>query len=156
VLLTALLAGGAGAPRWGPAAACAFALVVQGRGLYARAFNEDGWETSARFVAELAADCPDARVLVDPTGFPSEAAMYIETKRYGLRYYADQFDIRTTELFPGDRVPDAESCPSLLWLEHYAPSGTTSGDDVLAALELRADGEVDLLRIGSGVVLVVR
>lgn len=156
VLLVALLAGGAGAPRWGPAAACVFALTVQARGLYTKVYASEGWAASAAYVADMVRACPESRVLIDPTGGLPSPAMYVVTMRYGLQYYAAQLDFPIVELGPGDRVESSGRCPSLVWLEHDLPDGTVSGSEVLARLRLRVDGDADLLRVGSGIVIVVK
>jgi hypothetical protein len=156
VVLVALLAGGAGAPRWGPAAVCLFALALQGRALYAGTYRDEGWSTSARFVAEAARACPTTRVVVDPMGSPPHVRMYIATMRYGLRYYADRLGFDAIEVGPGDTLPPSGDCPTLVWLEHHGLSGATSGPEALAALQLETASDAQLLRIGSGAVIVLR
>ncbi len=156
VVGVALLAGGRSAPAWGAAAACAFALAVQARGLYARTFPNEGWSASASLVADLARKCESARIFIDPAASSPQTPMLTASRRYGLELYAARYGLSVSEIGPGESLPPPERCPNVVWLEHYGVGDAATAEEALAALSLTAPGRAELFRVGSGVVIVVR
>jgi hypothetical protein len=82
--------------------------------------------------------------------------MFSAVRRYGLVYYAERNGLTVAEAGPGDSLPAPGACPTLIWLEHYTPGPTMTGDALLQALSLSIEGTSEILRAGSGLVIVVR
>lgn len=157
VVATALLAGGAGALRWGPAAACLFALLTQARNLYDGSYEREGWRDSAALVKQLADACPTSRVYMAPILDLDPETMLVTVKRFGLRYYAERYGIAAEEIRPGDVVVSEGDCPAIVWTEHITDLGTTRAGALLDRAQLRWSGSAELVPVGRyGVVMLVR
>lgn len=156
LVVVAMLAGGASAPRWAAAAACLFALLTQARNLYAGTYEKEGWRESASLVADLAAACPTTRVYLAPILDLEPSSMLVTVKRFGLRYYADELGFPAEEAGPGDVIVTDGVCPAVVWTEHMLHLGTTRASELLDAAELEWSGAAELIPSGTGAVMLVR
>jgi hypothetical protein len=156
VVGAALLAASSSLPRWAPAAACGFALLAQGRALYSESYMHPGWSTSAAAVAQLAQTCPQSQIFIDPVADSPQIRMFSIVRRYGLSWYAERYGLAVSEAGPGDVLPAPGACPTLIWLEHYDPADDVTGVDLLRTLQLDIDASPEILRVGSGMIVVAR
>jgi hypothetical protein len=149
----ALLAAGPQAPRWSVVGICVFALLSQARVIYTGAYDRNGWADSAAGAAMLVSECPTTRVYTQPAGAAPPEGMFAKASRYGLGYYAERYGLETQELAAGDTVPLPGECPNLIWLEHILDP-VPDLEALRAETMLEFTGRIDLVRVGSGVLIV--
>ncbi|HRE43115.1 MAG TPA: hypothetical protein PKY87_04005 [Terricaulis sp.] len=153
VVALALLAAGPQAPRLAVAAICVFALLSQARALYTGAYERKGWTTSAEAVAAMVEACPATQVFTMPSLYVGQQDMLAQTRRYGFDFYAGRYGLEPREVARGDVLPAPSVCPNIVWFEHiWDPVPPL--EDLRAAAGLSFSGRVDMLRIGTGVLLV--
>lgn len=168
VLLTGavLLAGGASSRALSPrltrvliVLACLVAIAGAARSLIYRAEDREGWRTSALALKAANARCAGTRIYtaahyVGRPVSPAYARLYLQTKRYGHRYYLEQVGLAATELPSDRRVAPRHGCPAIVWLEHahIRPPAEAFAEDLA-----RTNGSAtDLVFVGSGALVFVR
>jgi len=101
----------------------------------------------------LVSECPTTRVYTQPAGSAAPEGMFTKSSRYGLRYYSERYRLETQELAAGDTVPPPGECPNLIWLEHILDP-VPDLETLRAEVMLELTGRIDLVRVGSGVLIV--
>jgi hypothetical protein len=161
-----LLAASPGTPAWVPTTACMVALVLQAHTFSATWRSEQGWDTSAKAVAEFKAQCPTTRILVP--AYNHMKALRTDDISLGLRvntvsygYYAKKLHFSYEDLLPGAIVAAGDSCPSIVWIEQISFfwrffRTTPPLDFLLNELQIQVSGEVQSTEYGSGLLLIVR
>ncbi|MES1156684.1 MAG: hypothetical protein ABUL73_02790 [Alphaproteobacteria bacterium] len=155
-----LLAVAPQSPRWSVVAICTFALLSQVRAVHTGDFERTyavhvrrGWIESAEAVRTMVAACPSARVFIDPSIYAGPHDMFTEARRFGMNYYAARFGFQPQEIAAGEKAPDPGACPNIVWFEHVlAPPQRAA--DMVAGAKLEFTGQVEMVRAGSGVVLI--
>jgi hypothetical protein len=157
LVIVALCAAGAHAPRLAPLAICAFAALVC---VYSYLYGpvQPGWAKTADAIQKTIAACPSTKVYSVPYARISNGPIWttplnpteIEARRYGYDFYARRRGFTYQELKPGDTIVPDRACPTLIWIEHFYPF---DGMGLLYNLKLRGEHVAYYEQLGSGVLI---
>ncbi len=134
----ALLGGGAGSPKWIPAAAAIVAMAWQ---IYATTwldYTGRGFTPTAAAIAQATAECPPTKVFVL---VPSEEA---RTHRIAFQYYGEKYKFPYTEITSTQPVAAGGACPSLVWIWGSRADGGKTAAQIVRDYDLRVQGDVAL------------